>query len=169
MLRPPPTSTLSSSSAASDVYKRQELDPGPSDRRLPPLRHRRRARAPEPDLDPPNRPDRLLLPPAEAHHQGTHRGEGDQEVRHRHHPASASHRRGDGHEDDENRPDQALHQDQPRRRATRDPGPDRPAAHLDPGQESTPNPTHHPGKIRSVSYTHLRAHETRHELVCRLL
>src|SRR5450759_1417718 len=25
------------------------------------------------------------------------------------------------------------------------------------------------GSIRSVSYTHLRAHETRHELVCRLL
>src|SRR5450759_1887192 len=28
---------------------------------------------------------------------------------------------------------------------------------------------HRPHNIRSVSYTHLRAHETRHDLVCRLL
>src|SRR5450756_760654 len=28
---------------------------------------------------------------------------------------------------------------------------------------------HHAGHIAPVSYTHLRAHETRHDLVCRLL
>src|SRR5659263_780317 len=31
------------------------------------------------------------------------------------------------------------------------------------------DPLPHPGIPESVSYTHLRAHETRHDLVCRLL
>jgi len=59
-----------------------------------------------------------------------------------------SHGRGDGHEEDENRPDQALHPDQTRRRPTRQPGSNRPTIHLDPGQESIPDPTDHPGKIK---------------------
>src|SRR5450756_2724282 len=37
------------------------------------------------------------------------------------------------------------------------------------GQRARPVPHSLVQEIRSVSYTHLRAHETRHDLVCRLL
>src|SRR5665648_1246163 len=36
-------------------------------------------------------------------------------------------------------------------------------------QESEKNETSLTKKLEAVSYTHLRAHETRHDLVCRLL
>jgi len=52
------------------------------------------------------------------------------------------------HEEDQDRPDQALHPHQPRRRATWDPGPEEPAAHLDPGRASTLHPADHLGKVR---------------------
>src|SRR5665648_1252426 len=148
MLRPPPTSTLSSSSAASDVYKRQELDPGPSDRRLPPLRHRRRARAAQPDLGTADGPDELLLPAAEAHLQGAHRRQGDQEVRHRPNPQPAHTGRFERYEDGQNRPDQPLRAHQPGRRPTRDPSPDQPTPDPDHREESAPNPARHPGITR---------------------
>ncbi len=52
-------------------------------------------------------------------------------------PHRRNHGHGECHEEDQDRPGQALRPDQPRRRPTRDPGTDRPTTHLDPGQEGT--------------------------------
>src|SRR5450759_814079 len=43
-----------------------------------------------------------------------------------------------------------------------------PTSRRSPSSPESEPPTHSPGQ-HPVSYTHLRAHETRHDLVCRLL
>src|SRR5450756_2293533 len=49
------------------------------------------------------------------------------------------------------------------------PRPDDQAIRLRPAPRPVPHRRLPPRRLRAVSYTHLRAHETRHALVCRLL
>jgi hypothetical protein len=132
--------------AAGELQRRrargaEELGRRAPGRRLPPLRHRGRTPAAEPDLVTADRDDQLLRAPTEAGVENPPRRQGDQEVRYRHHPAPA--RRGSPGrvEEDHDGARETLRRLQPRRRPARDPSSDRRALDPDHRQDRSPTET----------------------------